>query len=100
MLEKAKEIAAQVKETKRRLGVMNPMNERAQPNLYEAQLPPRKIDIIIVGGGIMGSSIAYHLTKNDLGAGVLVIEKDPMVSCCSSLRRNYGFQYCVPPDKE
>ena len=31
----------------------------------------------------MGSSIAYHLTKNDLGAGVLVIEKDPMVSCCS-----------------
>ena len=79
-LETAKEVTAKLKEAKRKWDIGNPMNETAQPTLFEAQLPPRLIDIIIVGGGIMGSSIAYHLTKDGLGAGVLVIEKDPMVS--------------------
>ena len=79
-LETAKEVAAKLKEAKRKWDVGNPMNETAQPTLFEAQLPPRVIDIVIVGGGIMGSSIAYYLTRDGLGAGVLVIEKDPMVS--------------------
>ena len=34
-------------------------------------------DVIIVGGGIIGSFTAYHLVKADQGLKVLVVEKDP-----------------------
>ncbi len=36
-----------------------------------------KYDVIIIGGGIMGSSVAYHLKKADDSISVAVIEKDP-----------------------
>lgn len=45
-------------------------------------------DVIIVGGGIMGSACAYHLMKTDPRMRVLVIEKDPAythASTCLSL---------------
>ena len=32
-------------------------------------------DVVIIGGGIVGSSIAYHLTANGCG-NVLVIERE------------------------
>ncbi len=35
-----------------------------------------KYDVIIMGGGIMGSSTAYHLMKVDPSLKVIVIEKD------------------------
>ena len=34
-------------------------------------------DVVIVGGGIMGSSTAYHLLKADPSLGVTVLERDP-----------------------
>jgi glycine/D-amino acid oxidase-like deaminating enzyme len=34
-------------------------------------------DILIIGGGIMGSSIAYHLKKDGFKGTVAVFEKDP-----------------------
>ena len=34
-------------------------------------------DILIVGGGVIGSSIAYHLLKDELDGTVAVLEKDP-----------------------
>ena len=34
-------------------------------------------DVVIVGGGIMGSATAYYLTKADPGLRVVVVEKDP-----------------------
>lgn len=37
---------------------------------------PAHYDVIIVGGGIMGSSTAYYLTKRDPGLNVAVIERD------------------------
>lgn len=37
---------------------------------------PALYDVIIVGGGIMGSSTAYYLTKRDPGLKVAVIERD------------------------
>ena len=45
-------------------------------------LPPERADIVIVGGGVMGWSIAYWLKKKERvrdGVKVIVVEKDPTV---------------------
>jgi FAD-dependent oxidoreductase domain-containing protein 1 len=36
-----------------------------------------QLDILIVGGGIMGCSVAYHLMKLDPGLKLAVVERDP-----------------------
>ena len=42
-------------------------------------------DVIIVGGAIIGSTVAYFLTANEQFHGqVLVIEKDPAYQRCST----------------
>jgi len=41
-------------------------------------------DVIIIGGGIMGSSTAYHLMKADKTLKVLVVEKDATYSKAST----------------
>jgi glycine/D-amino acid oxidase-like deaminating enzyme len=38
---------------------------------------PSGYDVLIIGGGIMGSSIAYNLMKDEFGGTVAVFEKDP-----------------------
>jgi FAD-dependent oxidoreductase domain-containing protein 1 len=43
-----------------------------------------KADVAIVGGGIMGSAVAYWLTRLDPNISVLVIERDPTYSVASS----------------
>jgi glycine/D-amino acid oxidase-like deaminating enzyme len=54
-------------------------------------------DIVVVGGGVVGSSIAYFLTRNpDFGGSVAVLERDPSYSTASSslsssgIRQQYG----------
>ena len=45
-------------------------------------LPPERADIVIVGGGVIGWSIAYWLKKKERirdGVKVIVVEKDPTV---------------------
>jgi len=39
-----------------------------------------KADVAIVGGGIMGSALAYWLTRLDPNVRVVVIERDPTYS--------------------
>jgi len=41
-------------------------------------------DIIIIGGGIMGSATAYYLTKKDPSLKVAVIERDPTYARAST----------------
>jgi glycine/D-amino acid oxidase-like deaminating enzyme len=42
-------------------------------------------DIVIVGGAVTGSSVAYHLAANpDFAGKVLVLEKDPSYRTCAS----------------
>ena len=43
-----------------------------------------RTDVAIVGGGIMGSAVAYWLTAFDPGLDVTVIERDPSYSQASS----------------
>ena len=41
-------------------------------------------DIIIIGGGIIGSSVAYHLAKDGRGGNVVVVEPDPTYEFAST----------------
>jgi FAD-dependent oxidoreductase domain-containing protein 1 len=43
-----------------------------------------RADVAIVGGGIMGSALAYWLTRLDPNVSVVVIERDPSYSTASS----------------
>ncbi len=44
-------------------------------------------DVIIIGGAVIGSSVAYHLAANrDFPGRILVIEKDPSYQHCASAR--------------
>ncbi|XP_007244777.3 FAD-dependent oxidoreductase domain-containing protein 1 [Astyanax mexicanus] len=51
-------------------------------------LPPERADIVIVGGGVIGWSIAYWLKKKERvrdGVRVLLVEKDPSYSQASTV---------------
>src|SRR5215510_12630618 len=37
-------------------------------------------DVVIVGGGVVGASIAYHLALRGLGKGVMLLERDSLGS--------------------
>jgi glycine/D-amino acid oxidase-like deaminating enzyme len=41
-------------------------------------------DVIIIGGGVMGSSLAYHLLRDGLDGTVTVVEKDPTYKYAST----------------
>lgn len=43
-----------------------------------------RYDVVIVGGGVMGSSVAYHLKTLEPALSVLVVERDPTYARASS----------------
>jgi glycine/D-amino acid oxidase-like deaminating enzyme len=45
---------------------------------------PQSYDVLIVGGGIIGSSIAYNLMKDEFNGTVAVFEKDPVYEFAST----------------
>jgi FAD-dependent oxidoreductase domain-containing protein 1 len=49
-----------------------------------------KFDVAVVGGGIIGSSVAYFLLKEDPSLSVCVIEPDPTYDRASTLRASGG----------
>uniref|UniRef100_A0A6Q2YNC2 FAD-dependent oxidoreductase domain-containing protein 1 n=1 Tax=Esox lucius TaxID=8010 RepID=A0A6Q2YNC2_ESOLU len=64
-------------------------------------LPPERADIVIVGGGVMGWSIAYWLKQKEKireGVRVLVVERDPTYSQASTVLSAGGIrqQFSLP----
>ena len=59
-------------------------SEGCEKEIYEAMTAPRLCDVVVVGGGVMGSSIAFHLVQRDPGLDVLVVERDPSYTQASS----------------
>ena len=51
-----------------------------------------RANIVIVGGGIIGSSIAYHLAKAGGAGGILVIERDATYEHAATPRSNGGIR--------
>ncbi|KAB2333292.1 FAD-binding oxidoreductase [Cytobacillus depressus] len=51
-----------------------------------------KADIIIIGGGVIGSSIAYNLLNDGFNGKVLVFEKDGIYEFASTPRSAGGFR--------
>ena len=58
----------------------------------------RCVDVVIVGGGAMGSSVAYFLKKRMPSLAVTVVERDPTYKECStglsvgSIRQQFSIQ--------
>jgi glycine/D-amino acid oxidase-like deaminating enzyme len=55
-----------------------------------ADAPGRRYDVVVIGGGIMGCSTAYHLKELAAGIDVVVVEPDPTYEFCSTLRASGG----------
>uniref|UniRef100_A0A3B4ZZM9 FAD-dependent oxidoreductase domain-containing protein 1 n=1 Tax=Stegastes partitus TaxID=144197 RepID=A0A3B4ZZM9_9TELE len=71
------------------------------PLLVSPNLPPARVDIVIIGGGVVGWSIAYWLKQKEMireGARILVVEKDPMYSQSSTVLSAGGIrqQFSLP----
>jgi FAD-dependent oxidoreductase domain-containing protein 1 len=52
----------------------------------------KRFDVIVVGGGVIGSSVAYHLTKDQGDLNVAVIERDPAYEKASTTLSMVNFR--------
>src|SRR6267142_1969014 len=55
-------------------------------------------DVVIIGGGIIGASIAYHLRQDGLSGRLIVVERDTTYSRATTPMSMGGVrqQYAVP----
>ena len=68
----------------------------------ETAMISQTYDVVIVGGGAVGSSIAYHLAAEPAFDGtVLVVERDPTYQKCSTalswagIRQQFSTPECI-----
>lgn len=64
--------------------------------------PTQKFDVVVMGGGIVGSSVAYSLMKESPTLSVAVVEPDPTYEFASTLRASGGcrVQFTCPENIE
>lgn len=51
---------------------------------------PEKTDVLVIGGGAIGASVAYFVKRLDPGAEVTVVERDPGYTLASTPRASGG----------
>ncbi|XP_033955101.1 LOW QUALITY PROTEIN: FAD-dependent oxidoreductase domain-containing protein 1 [Pseudochaenichthys georgianus] len=71
------------------------------PLKMDRTLPPERADVVIVGGGVIGWSIAYWIKQKERlrgGVRVVVVEKDPTYSQASTVLSAGGIrqQFSLP----
>ena len=52
-------------------------------------------DVVIVGGGVVGSAVAYYLTK--AGAGVTLVERDGLAAGASGAAAAWASAWVTSP---
>src|SRR5262252_388666 len=52
----------------------------------------RTADVVIIGGGCMGASVAYHLTRLGI-TDVIIVEREPMLAMGSTGRNAGGVRH-------
>ena len=52
----------------------------------------KKADIIIIGGGVIGSSVAYHLLRDGFTGKIIIFEKDDLYEFASTPRSAGGIR--------
>jgi len=60
--------------------------------IAEVNLTEKHFDVLIIGGGVMGASIAYHLLNDGLDGTVGIIEKDSSYEFASTPRSVGGIR--------
>ena len=51
---------------------------------------PKTADVVIIGGGVMGVSTAYHLLKKQPGLRVVLLERGPFLGGAPPARPREG----------
>jgi FAD-dependent oxidoreductase domain-containing protein 1 len=51
---------------------------------------PEKTDVLVIGGGAIGASVAYFVKRLDPGVEVTVVERDPAYTLASTPRASGG----------
>lgn len=54
---------------------------------------PKTADVVIIGGGVMGVSTAYHLLKKQPGLRVVLLERGPFLGWGSTSKAAGGFRH-------
>ena len=67
-------------------------NDSENDNFTLEGLMPQLYDVIIIGGGIIGSSIAFNLKNDGFDGKIAVIEKDPSYEYSSTALSNAGIR--------
>lgn len=50
-------------------------------------------DVIVIGGGILGGSVAYHLLERDPRLSVILLEREPEVGCGATSKATGGVRF-------
>src|SRR5262245_12201576 len=50
-------------------------------------------DVVIIGGGILGGSVAYHLLERDPRLSVILLEREAEVGCGATSKATGGVRF-------